>query len=514
MMQKQDEQVAELEARLADMEKQARFYRLIADNTVDWEVLRDSTGRIAYVNEAFTRITGYEREDLVAGRVSEMDVVHPEDWPRVREGIGLSVARKPVEDLEFRIVRTDGQVRHIHLCAMPVYEEGVFMGTRTSARDITDTVTLKEIQAMHARLDHNQRRFRTYIENSPLAIFIADSRGHFTFVNPEACRLLGYDDQELTRIHILSISPPEAAEVNRAHFESLRATKRNMNFQTVLRRKDGSQVSVVIDSIMLSENEHMAYVKDISARLKQEAKLRRYADDLRRLSRDKDRFMQIMAHDLRSPFNSMLGFSDLLRRNFRAYGPEKNQQLLDNIHEMASRTYALLNELLMWSQAQQGKLAFEPQRLLFSDLCVQVIQSMSADYAAKHQQISYFETEGLHVMVDTNMLKAVLRNLLSNAIKFTPKGGKIDVFLEKVLEKAQVSVADSGVGIPPEDQAKLWDMSQQHSRRGTEGEKGTGLGLLICKEFVERHGGQIWVESQVDAGSEFKFTLPLAPARA
>lgn len=231
--------------------------------------------------------------------------------------------------------------------------------------------------------------------------------------------------------------------------------------------------------------------------------------ELSHLNADKDRFMQILAHDLRSPFNALLGFTDLLIENFREYDFDEIEMQLSIINQTALKTYHLLNDLLLWSQSQSGKLPFEPEKLNFIVICNEILEGKQNQLSSKNLAVNCFESETIFIQSDINMLKTILRNLISNAIKFTPKNGKITIYAKKDQENAIITVSDNGVGMSTENQQKLWDISNPFTTKGTEKEEGTGLGLMLCKDFVEKHGGKIWVESELGKGSSFKFTMPL-----
>jgi signal transduction histidine kinase len=165
--------------------------------------------------------------------------------------------------------------------------------------------------------------------------------------------------------------------------------------------------------------------------------------------------------------------------------------------------------VLLWIRANSGKIPYEPRKLVFANIYGDVIVNFKLEANNKDIAINYLASDEIICFADHHMVNSVLRNLVSNAIKFTNRGGRIDVRAVKNERMATITISDNGVGISPEVIAKLFDISQLYTTKGTINEKGTGLGLLICKEFVEKHGGKIWVESKVGKGSDFKFTLPL-----
>ncbi|MFH0842184.1 MAG: ATP-binding protein [Bacteroidota bacterium] len=235
---------------------------------------------------------------------------------------------------------------------------------------------------------------------------------------------------------------------------------------------------------------------------------------LRQLNTDKDRFISILGHDLKSPFNNLLGLSELLAEDIRNLNTDEIENLVNKINKTARTTYDLLEDILKWARAQQGKLPFNPHMLKITDICNSVLETLIPAGDAKDIRINYSETKETEVFADPDMLKTVLRNLVSNAIKFTNRGGSIKISAEENSGIVLISVSDNGIGIPPENITKLFDISEVLTTKGTADETGTGLGLLLCKEFVEKHGGKIRVESEVGKGSNFKFTLPISVEQA
>jgi signal transduction histidine kinase len=228
------------------------------------------------------------------------------------------------------------------------------------------------------------------------------------------------------------------------------------------------------------------------------------------LNTDKNLFISILAHDLRSPFNALLGLSELLKENIQRYDIAEIENLVNLINKSAQNTYNLLEDLLKWTRAQSGNIPFKPQNQSFTDICKNILEILNPILESKNITVNYNPSDAINVFADVDMLKTVLRNLVSNAVKFTNKNGKIDITAVENSGYVTVTIADNGIGIMPDDLTKLFDITQIHTTKGTEEETGTGLGLLLCKEFIEKHGGKIWVESEAGKGSKFKFTLPIS----
>ncbi|MFO7862851.1 MAG: ATP-binding protein [Salinivirgaceae bacterium] len=223
----------------------------------------------------------------------------------------------------------------------------------------------------------------------------------------------------------------------------------------------------------------------------------------------KDKFFSIVSHDLRSPFSSILGLSELLKNAADELDREKIQRLASSIHDSGKSTFRLLENLLDWSRAQSGRIEFTPVDELLQFIVDEAISQLSRVAKAKQISLMAHIEEGIVVNADLNMLNAVFRNLISNSVKFTEVGGEVTVKATKKDNKVLVEVQDNGIGMPQITVDKLFQIEEKVSRMGTNNESGTGLGLLLCKEFVEKHGGHIWVESTEGQGSRFLFTLPL-----
>ena len=229
--------------------------------------------------------------------------------------------------------------------------------------------------------------------------------------------------------------------------------------------------------------------------------------ELAELNADKDKFFSIISHDLRSPFNALLGFAQLLSENLEQYSLEETRKKVEWIRTSAERLYALLENLLTWSRIQRGILEYHPESLDLSELITDNIELFSANAEQKQIALTSSIPEGTVVHADYSMLNTVIRNLTSNALKFTTAGDYVKVSARADGQHVMVTVVDSGIGIPPDVLPYLLRIDTQHTNTGTAGEKGTGLGLILCRELVEKNGGTLWVESEVGKGSSFTFTI-------
>ncbi len=226
------------------------------------------------------------------------------------------------------------------------------------------------------------------------------------------------------------------------------------------------------------------------------------------LNQTKDKFFAIIAHDLKNPFGAVLSLSELLAREFESFEPEKLHMFIQQIYKYSNNTFNLLENLLQWSLLQTGRTVVNLKSLNMAEIINENIDLLKANALQKGIELAWVNPDDHFVYCDRDMITTVLRNLISNAIKFTPAKGRIEVEVVKDSEYIKVMVRDFGVGISPENQQKLFRIDSNPSTPGTNEEEGTGLGLILCKEFVEKNRGTIAVESTEGKGSTFFFTVP------
>jgi len=230
--------------------------------------------------------------------------------------------------------------------------------------------------------------------------------------------------------------------------------------------------------------------------------------ELRELNVSKDKFFSIIAHDLKNPFSSIIGLSQILKEEIKSGDTATLEDYAEMLNTSAIQTYRLLENLLEWANSQRGKISFNPVEIKLSQIFNEEFIVLREMAKAKNIEIKSLLDDDLTILADRNMIKTILRNLISNAIKFTNKNGKVEVKAFSDHTNVEISVSDNGIGMTKETIGKLFRLDGNLSTRGTEDEKGTGLGLFLCKEFIEKHGGRIWAESEEGKGSTFKFILP------
>lgn len=233
-------------------------------------------------------------------------------------------------------------------------------------------------------------------------------------------------------------------------------------------------------------------------------------EELKNLNATKDKFFSIIAHDLKNPFNALIGFSEFLLMYHHKMSKEKIELYHTNIHQSALQGYDLLQNLLKWSRTQTNRIPWQPQNLNLQAIVLDNFDLLTSNAERKKLNlISNIDPE-ITIFADENMLNTIFRNLLSNAIKFSNHEGEITVGAQHDQNTCTISVKDNGIGISKEDIKKLFKIEVHHTTKGTSNETGTGLGLLLCSEFVEKNNGTIWINSELGYGSTFSFTVPIS----
>jgi two-component system sensor histidine kinase/response regulator len=248
--------------------------------------------------------------------------------------------------------------------------------------------------------------------------------------------------------------------------------------------------------------------KDITERKHFENEIRKNREELIKLNATKDKFFSIIAHDLRNPFNALIGFSDLLIQSLQEKEYQSALNFSKFISESSKQGFNLLNNLLEWSRSQSGKIAFNKERLNLFELVNESIFLINNSAEQKKIELKIEIDSNIFINADLNMLYTVFRNLICNAVKYTPEGGIITIGAEKETGFVKLYVSDTGIGISEDDIDKLFSLEENYTTKGTNDEKGSGLGLILCKDFIERHGGEIFVQSKLGEGSQFIFTIP------
>ncbi|MBF0286134.1 MAG: PAS domain S-box protein [Magnetococcales bacterium] len=341
------------------------------------------------------------------------------------------------------------------------------------------------------------------------ALLVTGRDGVIRTVNPAACQLLGWTETEL-RQRLLSelLDPAEEKRMRREMSDARGKTQLDLSLIT----KERHAIPVLLTAARMTGDDEgiVCLARDIRERKEAEERIRRINAELAESNASKDRFFSIISHDLRGPFNVILGFSELMAMDAERMSPGEVQELAAEMLKASRQQFRLLEELLTWSRLTLGKMVPRPLLLDPEEEAMQVISLFEASAVAKGIQLDVEAQQSVPLWMDRDMFLAILRNLVSNAVKFTHHGGRVVVEISQQDQQGLIAVRDNGVGMTPEVTAALFRLDKVHTTPGTAREKGSGLGLILCREMAEKSGGTLSVESTPGQGSVFLVRLPLA----
>lgn len=485
-----------------------QIYRAIGEsiNYGIWVCTPD--GRNIYASDSFLKLVGMTQKQC--SDFGWGDVLHPEDKDRTITAWKQCVQAGGNWDIEHRYRGIDGKWYYVLARGVPVRNKnGEIIYWAGINLDINE---LKNIQLS---LKESEDRYKVLFESMPIGLAISDTSGKIIYGNKKSRSLLCISRSELKK----------GIDLSRWNFvrkvgSEIRPTELpNMNHYFITHEIENTEIGIVKDNNQITwlnvtaaplqnPNEILIAFIDITEKIERENQLKMLSEKFQELNITKDKFFSIIAHDLKNPFNSLLGFSELMMKNLSKYTLEEIERFIGIIHGTSKNAYNLLENLLNWSRTQTGTIEFSPgtydlNEIIFSNL------DFVKNYALKKNiKINYESTGKFFVDIDKNMIDTVFRNLLTNSIKFSYPGEKVDIKIEEQGTDYQISIKDYGIGIEEENLEKLFRIDSKYSSFGTNNEKGSGLGLIISKEFIERNKGKIWVNSEFGKGSEFIFTLP------
>lgn len=353
------------------------------------------------------------------------------------------------------------------------------------------------------------------LDHLDTCIYIKDTERKYLYANKKTLKLFNCTAEELQGSSDLNYFPKDTCEQLSQIDRRILELGENTNFEVESKDNDGNRIVFLeIKTPLFDKNNNSKIVglcglsTDITERKKNEEIIKESQQQLKILNNTKDKLFSIIAHDLRSPFYGITGFSELLIENLSTTEDEESKEYIGLIDTLAKNTLILLDNLLSWAKSQTKELSFKPEKLLLSEVIQEVIVLKKSLSKVKHISLNYEPTDKIELYTDKNILQTILRNLISNAIKFTNKGGKIDITVTTNKELIEICVSDNGVGISKESINTIFELSNTTVLPGTANEQGSGLGLILCKELVEKLNGTIWVESNVNKGSQFTFALP------
>jgi len=494
---------------LKESEKQ---FRTTFENAPIGMCLSFVSGKFIQVNQAFCEMLGYSQEELLA--MNFLDFTHPDDMEFSKEFIKNIIHKKNQNSsVEKRYVKKDGSI------IWAITSASLLRDINNEPRFfIVQVVNITEQKLAEQKLQEAKHQLEVVFDNGPDAILLTRIEdGFYIDSNKTFTKYTGYTPEDLRGKSTLDIDIWDNPKDRDILLHEVKTKGFCHNLQLLVKNKDGSlrDIEMSTEVIFLKGIPCLLSIsRDIAERKKMEALLLKQNKELHELNATKDRFFSIIAHDLKDPHNAILGFSDILNGSYDILSEQDKKNYIKNIYLSSQSLARLLQNLLEWANSQTGKMAYQPEQLDIVKIIKETIDILQ--YQAKIKQIRLIsDTEpSLMVFADANMTKTVLRNLVSNAIKFTHRNGFVKISSLIVKNKKahttyiEISVTDNGVGISKENLDKLFKLDYKIKTQGTEDEMGSGLGLILCKELVEKNKGYMNITSEENSGSTVTFALP------
>ena len=388
-------------------------------------------------------------------------------------------------------------------------KEGNIIGTFGISKDITEN------KKAHEELEKEHNLLLALINNMPDRIYVKDNQSRFLVCNDALVKRMGKSGiEDIIGKTDFDLLPHDlAAQYFANEQEIIHSGQPLINHEESMGNISGKIRWSLTTKVPLHDNQGkiigiIGIGKDITERKLAEEEIRLKNEMLQTINAEKDKFFSIIAHDLRGPLSAFVAATQILTEEIQTMNIDEIKDITLSMKDSAANIYRLLENLLEWSRLRRGVIDFVPEKFNLRKKIGVSTDVLSESAKKKEIEIVISVPDEIEVLADNHMFDTIVRNLVSNAIKFTPVGGKIRVSAAcKSDHSIEVTISDSGIGMTKELKNKLFQFNEKTSRQGTEGEPSTGLGLLLCKEFIEKHGGEIRVESEVGKGSSFSFTI-------
>ncbi len=477
----------------------------------------DPAGNIQLWNRAAQELFGWTEEEVI-GR----------PWPWAIDPSSTEGA------IEVPLTRKDGTEIDTELRMVPWQADGAIKGVLSIVEDLTHRRTAERELVRIQRHEKAERRFRELLEAAPDAIIEVDREGRIVLLNRVTEKMFGYLREELLGRSVDFLLPDDLRATHHQHRANYwnNPMTRTMGSGLALQgqRKDRTRFPVEISlSPVKSEDGFRvtAIIRDISERKEAERRLQTVQEtytrevsiknqelelrnrEIERANRLKSEFLASMSHELRTPLHTIIGFSELLREEVQGSLNEKQQRFIGHIHKDSLHLLDLINDILDLSKIEAGRLELRLESFHAGSAIEEVVSTIRPQASAKSHRLETRVDIPVAINADRVRFKQILYNLLSNATKFTPENGHIQVHGSVREGMVEISVSDTGFGIPPQEHAFIFDKFYQVGETTKGVREGTGLGLAITKRLIEQHGGRIWLESEPGKGSCFTFSIPL-----
>lgn len=479
------------------------LYRVLLDDSSDPIFAIDSEGTYLYVNKAFAKGVNRDQHFIINRKI--WDVFPPEEADRRFAAVRIVTSTGVSKVIEVK-VSARGKDEYYMTTVQPLVSKyGKIPAVMCISKDIT------ERKVAELNLAEKEKQYQNMFLNSPGALLLEDLEGNIIDLNPAFCKMFGYTRDELLGKNVRTFVPADEQNIVS---ENISKILNGDSYDHVVRnlKKDGSFCWVELSEsrIKLSDGRDgiLSLGNDITDRKLAEVQLEKYAHELESINSTKDKFFSIISHDLRGPFLAFLGLSKILAEEIDTLSQEKIKKVSKILNTSLHRQYELLTDLLDWSRIQSNKVILNIQNLNLCNEVEKVLEPLHLTAEQKEVSLSVEVDKDILIKADSNMLRLVLRNLISNGIKFSHKGNEVKISASNKGDGIQIIVTDSGVGIKEQNLTKLFQIDTRFSTDGTAKEKGTGLGLVLCQEIMEKHNGAINVESEIGKGTKFIINFP------
>ncbi len=466
----------------------------------------DEQGIIVEVNSPALELTGGERKKVI--QTSFINLVEENNRSNFQIFLDKSFKTSDTQKAEFRIIGKDNNYFHTLAYAKRVVD----VDPENKLCSVT-LVDLTQYKIQEEVIKESQARFENMANTAPVMIWIADVDGLFSFLNKVWLDFTGNEMGADLGMNWLKNVHPEDLEKLLGQYQDAFSSKTSFSCEFRFKRKDDVYRWIMINGTPRFSREgiFMGFIgscADISEQKESEEKIRKINIELAEINATKDKFFSIISHDLRSPLSGLMQILFIIEEDFDSLENDEKQEMITEVANTSKRTYELMENLLEWSSIQTGVIPFNPQKITLLTLLDNLRELYNQNLINKGITLKINVDPEASVFADKKMTETILRNLISNAIKFTHKNGTISVSSDRGDDIVVVEVIDTGVGIKPKELSELFKVDKFQSTPGTAKERGTGLGLVLCKELVEKQNGKIWVESKEDEGTTFYFSLP------
>jgi len=483
----------------------------IMNNFPDHIYFKDRESRFIRINKSLSKIFGLNDPAQAIGK-TDFDFFTKEHAQQAYEDEKNIIRTGKMLSIEEKETHPDGSETWVSTVKLPLYDdEGNIIGTFGISKDITDKQSLENENLFKQLLLEN------IIENIPDQVYYKDRNSKFVLCNTPVALLAGCtSEKDLLGKSDFDFHPHHLAQQYYNDEQAImdKGEKLLDYEEQVINKKTGELHWNLSSKVPVRDAGGkvigLAGInRDITARKKTEEEINLKNELLVTFNAEKDKFFSIIAHDLKGPLSAFLDATQILIKEIQNMSLEEIKDITINMKDSASNIYGLLENLLEWSRLKRGMMNFNPEIINVKRITTECLKVLKESASKKEIKITSYLPDNIEIYADSHMLETVVRNLVSNAIKFTPKSGEISLTATATEGNTiEIKVSDNGIGMPGALIYKLFLLNEKTNRLGTEGELSSGLGLLLCKEFIDKHGGKIWVESEEGKGSTFSFTIP------